>query len=235
MQLLDICLDSPQACIVIRRLNRFVVEIDVGGSRAAAWINNTGRLHDYLFEGNRGYCLKNVRPGRTTYRLFALAESGRGAVIDTQLQMKAFERAQAAGLLPWLKGCTMRKRNPRLGGSLPDYLFRCGGKDLYLEVKSAVLREGHYAMYPDCPTARGRRHIRELSSYSGMGGAAALVFIAALPGVQAFKPYRQGDPELCELLKEAALKGVDIRALSLLYDPQDACMYLIDADLPVEL
>ena len=29
-------------------------------------------------------------------------------------------------------------------------------------MKSAVLRKGEYAMYPDCPSLRGQRHIREL-------------------------------------------------------------------------
>lgn len=228
-------MENPLECTVIGRLNRFVVEIEVEGKRAGAWINNTGRLHDYLFNGNRGYCVKNARPGRTSHRLFALAESGMGAIIDTQFQMKAFEQAQSGGHIPWLEKCTMDRRNPRLGDSLPDYLFTCPGKDRYIEIKSAVLREGSYAMYPDCPTARGRRHVRELTAYCQGGGAASIVFIAALPQVQAFKPYRAGDPELCDLLVEARRTGVDIRALALLYNPQKAAIYLYNADLPVEL
>jgi sugar fermentation stimulation protein A len=121
------------------------------------------------------------------------------------------------------------------GGSVLDYLLDCQGTLLYVETKSAVLREGQYAMYPDCPTARGRRHVGELAAHSRAGGAVALVFIAALPKVQAFKPYRAGDPELCRLLTEARRKGVNIRALALLYDPKDADICLYNADLPVDL
>jgi len=80
-----------------------------------------------------------------------------GALIDNQLQMKAFEKSLEANLIPWLLGCHILKRNAKLGASRIDYLLDCNGKKVYLEVKSAVLREGDYAMYPDCPSDRGRK------------------------------------------------------------------------------
>ena len=235
MKLVGKAVGHPLECTIIQRLNRFVVEIKMDDSLHHACINNTGRLKDYLFYGNRGFCTMNVRPLKTSYRLFAIREGDLAAIIDTRLQMKAFEEAFAKGLMPRFHGCTILKRNVRLGNSIIDYLLGCSERRVYLEVKSAVLREGRYAMYPDCPSARGQRHIRELMNHQTAGGAAAILFIAALPEVAAFKPNRAGDPQLCELLTEAQDTGVDIKAVALVYNPWDSLVYLYHSDLPVEL
>ncbi len=231
---LDIGIESPLECTILKRLNRFVVEVSVASTPERACINNTGHLGQYLRTGNRGFCTKNRHSLKTVYRLFAVKDGDMAAVIDTQLQMRAFEQALALGLIPWLEGYTMLKRNAPLGSSLIDYLLVSQRGQLYLEVKSAVLREGHYAMYPDCPSARGRKHIKELVSHRTKG-AAAILFIAALPHVKAFKPNRSADPELADLLLIARDAGVELRAIGLAYHPQSSHLYMYHPDLPVEL
>jgi len=222
-------------CTIKRRLNRFVVEILVDDMPALAYINNTGRLQDYLHPDNTGLCVKNRHPMKTAYRLLAIREKHSAALIDTQLQMKAFERAVAMRMIPWLADYAILKRNIRLGGSIIDYLLTNQESNVYLEVKSAVLREGHYAMYPDCPTDRGRRHLRELIQLGAGGGRAAILFIAALPDIKAFKPNRAADPELADLLSAARKAGVWLRAIALVFQPEDSQIYLYHPDLPVEL
>lgn len=232
-QLLKI--ENAIECGIISRLNRFVVEIEVDGKRYRASINNTGRLQEFIVSARRGFCLRRSRPARTDYRLFAIEERRLGAVIDTQLQTGAFERALEMGLVPWLDGYRLVRRNARLDGSLIDYLLERRGEEVYLEVKSAVLRDGDHAMYPDCPSARGRKHIRELTRYVDGGGRAIILFIAALPEVSAFKPNRQGDAELWELLLKARRAGVEIRALGMFYQPRDSSVHMACPDLQVEL
>lgn len=232
---LNIGVTNPIECTIKRRLNRFVVEILVDDMPALACINNTGRLQGYLRPDNAGLCVKNRRPLKTAYRLFAIREKHLAALIDTQLQMKAFEKAVIMRLIPWLADYAILKRNVRLGSSIIDYLLINQESKIYLEVKSAVLREGHYAMYPDCPTERGRRHIGELIEYKANGGTAAILFIAALPDIKAFKPSRTADPELADLLLAAQKAGVWLRAIGLFYRPEDSQIYLYHPDLPVEL
>ena len=41
-------------------------------------------------------------------------------MVDTQLQMKAFEAALEKNLLPWLKNVRLIKKNVRLGVSVLD-------------------------------------------------------------------------------------------------------------------
>ncbi|HEC94414.1 MAG TPA: DNA/RNA nuclease SfsA [Thermoplasmatales archaeon] len=230
-----ITLEGVEGCRVRKRLNRFVVEVEVDDKVTTAYINNTGRLLDYLREDKKGFCLRNSNEKKTDYRLFAVEKNGFGAVIDTNLQMKAFEKALSLNLIPWLNGWEFIKRNVRLGESVIDYLFRKNSVFLYLEVKSAVLKDGDYAMYPDCPSIRGQRHIWELITHVSNGGEAAILFIAALPKVKAFKPYESGDPVVKTLLVEAEKVGVMIKSISIFYNPRNAKLHLENPDLDVVL
>ncbi len=228
-------IENPIECSMVRRINRFVVEVCLEGKRYRAHINNTGRLHEFLAEGRRGFCLRNRSPGKTDYRLFSMREGELGAIIDTQLQMRAFEGSLKMKLIPWLDGYSILARNARLGESRIDYLLQCEGREVYLEVKSAALREGEHAMYPDCPSARGRKHIKELTNQAKEGNRAIILFIGALPGIKAFKPNRSADPELYELLLEAREAGVELRSMGIVYNPEDSFVYLFNPDLEIEL
>jgi len=228
-------IDNPLECSIIERLNRFVVMVEIKGTYHRAHINSTGRLSELLVKGKEAFCFRTQNQGKTDFRLFAIEESGLGALIDTNLQMKAFEKALERNLIPWLEGCCILKRNAQLGASRIDYLLECHGKAIYLEVKSAVLREGEYAMYPDCPSERGRKHIQELSGYVKESGEGILLFIAALPHVKVFKPNKAADVKLYQDLKEAHSSGVGIRAIGLYFDPKDACVYLFNPDLEINL
>jgi len=226
---------SSVPCRVIERLNRFVVRVELQGGASLAHLNNTGRLLDYLRPGASAYCSPRTAPGRTGYRLIAFADGEAAALVDTSLQMRAFEAALAEDLIPWAPACSIARRSPRLGGSVLDYLLECAHPPglAYVEVKSAVLRgPGGAAMYPDCPTERGRRQLLEMIRHS-RSARMIVAFIAALPGAAAFRPNALGDPVMPELLARAASAGVEIRALSMHYDGRR--ILLDDPDLPVEL
>jgi len=228
-------IENTVECHVVNRINRFVVKVRLQGNHYRAYINNTGRLNQFLIKGKQGFCVRNEKGGKTDYRLFAIKEGKLGAIIDTQLQMKAFEKSLEMGLIPWLKGYRILRRNARSGNSLIDYLVEGDGEEAYLEVKSAVLREDHYAMYPDCPSARGRKHIKELTSHVQEGGKAVILFIAALPEVRAFKPNKSADPELYQLLVAAHQAGVKIKSIGMTYHPEGSFISLSNSDLSINL
>jgi sugar fermentation stimulation protein A len=224
---------DASSCRIVQRINRFVVKIELGGKIGRAHITNSGRLCEFLIRGRKGFCFQTPHTEKTEFRLFAVEERGFGAVIDTQLQMKAFEAAQRQGWISWLRGDTFIRRNARLGRSLVDYLFDRREKSVYVEAKSAVLRDGKFAMSPDCPTLRGQRHVEELMHWVQKGGTAYLLFVAALPCVEGFKPNRTADPRLCELLEKAESSGVQLKALGLYFQPSDSYLYLYNPDLDV--
>jgi len=227
-------LDDVEECIILERLNRFIVKISLNGAIMRAYICNTGRLPDYIVMGRRGFCIRHERILKSDRRLFAVEDGDSAAIIDTHLQMQALERLIASKMISWIRSCRILKRNIRLKNSLIDYLLDCNGENVYLEVKSAVLRRGGYAMYPDCPSQRGRRHIREITEHVKSGGRGIILFIAAMPNVEAFKPNISVDPEMDRLLKEADRTGVVIKAIQMHYDPRSRFICLLNDDLRVE-
>lgn len=219
--------------IFLERLGRFVVRVSIGSSEVLAHNTNTGRLTDVLVPGRR--VLLQVAGGRLGLRLVGVEDTVPGcfSLVDTLTQGRAFERSVELGLLPYLRGCTVARRNPRIGGSTYDYELSCGGRVAVVEVKSAVMRgRGGEAMYPDCPTARGRRHIEGLIELARSGVRTYLVFVAAICRPTCFRPYCGGDPAICELVPKALSAGVEVRSFSAHLDPSGT-VYLDNPDLPL--
>jgi len=193
-------------CTFIKRLNRFVGLIEINGEVKKALITNTGRLEEFMVEGRKAFCIPK-QGGKTEFILIGFLEKeGRGAIIDTRTQAKAFERAVELGLISWLKNWKIKKKEVKIGNSRLDYLLNYNGEEIWVEMKSAVLRDGEYASYPDCPSTRGQKHVKELIKLRKDGKRAMLVFICALSGVEKFRP--------CELLLAHARSFVRVHPAS---------------------
>jgi len=229
-------LEEVSECVVLKRVTRFSVLVERGGS-AVAYLANTGRLEGLLEAGRLGYCVPS-KGAKTSLRLVAISVgSKRGAaLVDTALQAKAFERAVELGFVAELAECKVASRNPRVGSSVLDYVLGCPAGPLYVELKSAVLLEPDgAASYPDCLSLRGRRHVEELAKLAAAGIGAALVFVAGLPEAKLFRPNARADPLMPVLLKRAAAAGVRLLALSVYFDPSDSAVKLGSPSLRVEL
>lgn len=230
-------IDYDEECIIVERKNRFVVRVLVNGKTNYAYICNTGRLKEIIVRGKIGYCKRRARNlGKTRYRLFAVEDHGLAALVDTMLQEEAFTYMINNSLIPWLRGCSMLKRNIRVNESVLDYLLTCDKDTVYVELKSAVLRGSKdMAMYPDCPTYRGRRHITKLMQLAEQGYNTILVFIAALPKIKAFTLNKDVDKIVYDLVKKAIEKGVVVKAIGIHYDPIEKTLVLDNPDLPIRL
>jgi len=214
-------MDEVYECSIVERVNRFVVLIEMEGRRYRARITNTGRLHGLLYRGAKGYCIRN-RGGRTDYHLIGInvGLGDRAALIDTKLQEDVFYNVASDEAIPWLKPYTIVKRYPKVEGRWLDFKIGYGDKSGFIELKSAVLlHDGIYGGYPDCPSIRGRDHIRILINLKRRGYRAILAFVVAHPLAVAFKPYRKGDPIIASLMEEAHKIGVETYALKMSFLP----------------
>jgi sugar fermentation stimulation protein A len=113
-------IDGSIECTIVARLNRFVIEVQFGKRNYRASTNNTGRLVGFVTPGRKAYCRPHSRPSGTDFSLFAVQDSSAGALIDTQLQMRAFEKAVAFQYIPWLAHYRLVRRNVTLGDSVFD-------------------------------------------------------------------------------------------------------------------
>ncbi|UXD21235.1 sugar fermentation stimulation protein A [Ignicoccus pacificus DSM 13166] len=217
MQLLKL---ETLPCTIIRKLNRFVIEARIGNEKAKVHNTNTGRLEDLIWEGNLAYC-SSKSSGKTKYKLVAAqVRDGGFAVVDTNLQEMAFLKAYEMNLIHWLKDCSFVRRRPRLGKGFSDFEFSCNGTRTIVELKSADLKGPfNEAMWPDCPTERGKRHLLELGEFVRKGNRAVVTFIAGFPGACCFRPYLKGDPEVLDRLLESVSMGVEVRVHGMYFDP----------------
>jgi sugar fermentation stimulation protein len=165
-------IENYEKGVIIERLNRFVVKVKIKNRLTLTHLNNTGRLEDFLKKGKVGLFLPinadyadftQTAQTKLKFRLSMVQESKNiYSIIDTSLQMKCLEIALEKGYISWLKGAKILKRNFRINHSLIDYLIEHKNKKYLIEVKSAVMKYKNCAMYPDCSSIRGQKHIKEL-------------------------------------------------------------------------
>lgn len=153
----------------VRRLNRFSLLLEVEGSALKAHLPNSGRLEELLLPG------RDLLAGRRGSSLRVLAAyRGEDLIpIDSSLPNELLPLLLPR--IPELEGFRISSREVRLGRSRVDFLLESpsGGK-LFLEVKGCTLFHGGIALFPDAPTARGLRHLEDLSA-SGRGAILFLV------------------------------------------------------------
>lgn len=237
-------------CKIIKRINKFVVKVKLKNKLIFASLNNTGRLEQLLIKNKIGYLTPIKTPHKTKFRLSFIKENKNSAIIiDTYLQMKCFEIALKKNLISWLKEAKILKRNVKihsqtdinlnkkyiksnLGISLIDYLIKHRGRKYYLEIKSAVMKENNFALYPDCPSLRGQKHIKELINNNQNS---IILFIAGMKNVNGFKPNKNADTKIYELLKIAKNKGVKIKAIKIYLNLKNENIVLEDDNLKVNL
>lgn len=80
--------------------------------------------------------------------------------------------------------------------------------ELVLEAKSVTLVEEGVALFPDAVTARGTRHVREMTELARKGHPAAVIFVAQRADVEAIEAAWAIDPDFSEALEEAREAGV---------------------------
>jgi sugar fermentation stimulation protein A len=140
--------------------------------------------------------------------------------------------ALAARDVRGLEGARVLGREVVRGGSRFDFLLSHRGETLLTEVKSATLVEGGKALFPDAPTLRGARHLRELTAWTRGGGRALVVFLVQRRDARALRPNERTDPAFAGALRDAKEAGVRIRVYRCAVTPR-GCTLL--GPIPLEL
>jgi sugar fermentation stimulation protein A len=198
--------------VFVARPNRFVVVATVGGRPVRAASRDPGRLVELLRPGAR-LLLAPARSGaarRTAYTLVLVRHGTRWVSLVPALANEVLVSALTRDRVPGLRGAKVLAREVRHGRSRFDFLLLHRGRRLLVEVKSATLVEDGVALFPDAPTVRGARHVRELTDRVRRGGRAAIVFVVQRDDAGALRPHVVNDPEFAAALGEAARAGVRV-------------------------
>jgi len=198
---------------ILERLNRFAVRVLVRGQEAVAHLPNSGRLKELLQPGTPAYLAPRTGPGRkTAYDLILVRLERTLASADARLPNALVAEALRDGRLPQFRGYPHIHPEARYGDSRCDFLLEGPAGRLLLETKSVTWVEGGFALFPDAPTERGRRHLQALREARRQGLAAALIFVIQREDARAFRPCYRCDPIFGQALREAAAEGVAIYA-----------------------
>ncbi|ADU51403.1 sugar fermentation stimulation protein [Thermaerobacter marianensis DSM 12885] len=220
--------------IVVRRLNRFAVEVlrgkggagtggPAGGGRPASeeplrlHLPNSGRMEELLAPGTPG--LAWLRPDgasrRTAGELLLVAYAGRWVSVDARMPNRLFAAALGARALPPF--AAYRRWQPEAAWGAGRLDFRLDDADppappCLVETKSCNLVEDGTALFPDAPTARGSRHLDELAAAARQGWRAAVVWFVQRDDARRLAPHRRADPAFADALQRARAAGVEAYA-----------------------
>lgn len=217
----------PSAVRFLSRPNRYLARVALvdHGEPFEAHVPNPGRMGELLLPNRtRGYIIPAGHPGRrTSFDLVSVYHGGELVSIDTRIANRIVGKVLAAGGLPEF-GAGPWRSEPTWGRSRFDFGVPDpeGGYRALLEVKSSNLRVGSAASFPDAPTVRGSRHVRELTRAARAGRRAGVVFVVQRSDVDRFRPNSTLDPEFARALRRAAAAGVLLRANLLRVTPGGA-------------
>lgn len=212
--------------VFMERPNRFIAHVMIDGEVKKAHVKNTGRCRELLQEGVRLYLEDHgeSRAGRKTdYSLIAVekrddrVKSGKRLVnMDSLAPNRVVFEALEGGrlVLPGLGYPLCRiKPETTFGASRFDfYVEDAGGEKALIEVKGVTLEDEGVARFPDAPTERGVKHIRELCQALDEGFSAYLIFVIQMKEILRFEPNDDTHPAFGDALREAYDKGVVILA-----------------------
>lgn len=213
------------------RPNRFIATIEIDGLLQAAHVKNTGRCREILTPGAGIWVRKNCDPHRKTrYDVIAAQKGGRIINIDAS--------APNAAVREWLPGSglfqniSLLRPETTFGSSRFDFYIEGDGRKMFMEVKGATLEDQGVVRFPDAPTERGLKHVRELEACLEQGFEACVLFVIQMKGVTHFEPNRTTHPAFADALYYARRAGVQILARDCVVTP--GSMVIADA-VPVRL
>ena len=201
-------MNYPATCeaAFLDRPNRFVAHVELGGKTETVHVKNTGRCKELLRPGAKVILSKSGNPSRkTAYDLIGVYKDGtRLFNIDSQAPNRVVGE--------WLQtqGFTLVKPEYTFGGSRIDFYMERGSERWLLEVKGCTLERDGVGFFPDAPTERGVKHLRELTKAAGQGWRCAVAFAIQTEGLTEVRPNMETHPAFGDALSDAAAAGVQV-------------------------
>ena len=103
-------------------------------------------------------------------------------------------------------------------------------RKIFLEVKGVTLEDNGIVLFPDAPTERGVKHVRELIRCLEEGFETYVLFVVQMERALYFTPNRKTHPQFADALCEAQNAGVQLLAYTCKVTPDE-----IKIDKPIEI
>lgn len=207
----------------LSRPNRFIAKVLVDGKEETVHVKNTGRCKELLLPGVMVYLYVSDNPLRKTkYDLIAVEKIREGKApllvnMDSQVPNTVADE--------WLRKCgifsseAIIRREVTYGKSRFDFYIEDGERKAFLEVKGVTLENGGVASFPDAPTERGVKHIKEITECVSQGYEGYILFVIQMKEIAYMTPNDVTHKAFGDALREAEKAGVKILAVDCVVTP----------------
>jgi sugar fermentation stimulation protein A len=194
----------------VDRPNRFLAKVKLTNEVLPCFLPNPGRMHELLVPGVEVFVRQALKENRKTrYDMIGVMHNGELVSVDTRVPNKLVFVALKNGDLEEFKNYDFVKPEWSYGNSRFDFFLSNKNEKCLLEVKSCTLVKDGVALFPDAPTLRGARHLRELIEAKKEGYRACVLFVIQRVNAQVFAPNDETDPEFGKVFRKAIRNGVE--------------------------
>lgn len=219
---------------LIQRYKRFLADVEPdGGCPVTAHCPNSGSMMGMKEPGLPVLISQHDDPRRKLPYTWELVHTGDSWVgVNTARPNAIVHEALLENRIPELSGYTKIQREVKVGEhSRLDFKLEKGeSPPCFVEVKSATLRQGEAALFPDAVTQRGKKHLLELADLVAAGRRGVIFFLVGREDCQRFEPAREIDPDYAQTLKTVVGAGVEVLAYACRVSPEE---WTLDNPLPV--
>ena len=191
---------------------RFIAEVEVDGNLEIAHVPNTGRCKELLIDDAVVWLKPSDNPNRKTkFSLHFVENKGVLVSLYSQQANSIVYDAIVDDKIKELSGYSIHQREKTVDNSRIDiYLENSNDDSCFVEVKGVTLIVNGEARFPDAPTERGAKHLKELIKLKKEGNRCVVFFLIQHPSGDFFRPNWDNDPVFSETLNEAYDEGVEI-------------------------
>lgn len=227
---------------LIRRYKRFLADVERGGEVVTVHVPNSGSMIGLDAPDSAVWLSRSGNPKRKLAHTLELVEAappwGEGLVgVNTGYPNALAAAAITAGTIPELAGYARLRREVKYGrNSRIDILLEDESRPpAYVEVKNVHLRrpakgDGLAAEFPDCVTARGAKHLEEMTAMVAQGHRAVMLYLVQRADCTHFRTAADLDPAYDAGLRRALESGVEALCWSCMITPES-----IELDRPLPL
>lgn len=212
---------------LVRRYKRFLADVELeNGEIVTAHCANSGSMMGLAVPGSRVWLSPNRNPKAKLAWRWELEECEGGYVgINTSHPNRIVEEAIRDGLIGELTGYeSLRREVPYGKNSRIDILLEGEKGTCFVEVKNVTLRRGGKAEFPDSVTARGAKHLDEMTEQVALGHRAVMLYLIQRGDCEAFSVAGDIDPAYAAALARAKAAGVEAYAYACTMSPEEICI-----------